>query len=397
MTQVDRERAVTLLLRVKHRGKWKRLPAAYGRNGRIRPGYAQVGEAQISFDNPAYEIRLYRNRQPKYIPAGRDASDAEVERIRQEKLSSARAKAADAGLRVQEEEQRKRLRTLAADYIEDCEMRQAHEAAAQARLVTDQFIASCKKTYLDEITRKDVLNFHVALRARRCSSRTVANKHSRLKSWFLFSGIDKEIIPPTPKYDEELPTVYTRDEISSILAAADPYLHLAVSLAYKCGLREQELTHCEFRDINFEDRVLRVRSKPGYKFTIKDSEERDVPVPSDLLEELKEWKSTHEDRELILPNRTGKPNTKLLRALKRLARDAELNCRRCQGCKDRLECEEWTLHKFRRTYITTLLRNGIDLRTVQAYAGHADLASTMRYLRPASGTEAHQKLNAVIW
>jgi site-specific recombinase XerD len=31
--------------------------------------------------------------------------------------------------------------------------------------------------------------------------------------------------------------------------------------------------------------------------------------------------------------------------------------------------------------LTTLLRNGIDLRTVQSYAGCKDLASTMRYLR----------------
>jgi integrase len=64
---------------------------------------------------------------------------------------------------------------------------------------------------------------------------------------------------------------------------------------------------------------------------------------------------------------------------------------------ERNECEGYTLHRFRRTYITTLLRSGIDLRTVQAYAGHKDLASTMRYLRPATGKEAKAKLNAVKW
>jgi hypothetical protein len=47
--------------------------------------------------------------------------------------------------------------------------------------------------------------------------------------------------------------------------------------------------------------------------------------------------------------------------------------------------------------VTTLLRNGIDLRTVHAYSGHKDLASTMRYLRPAAGTEAQATLNAVQW
>jgi site-specific recombinase XerD len=61
------------------------------------------------------------------------------------------------------------------------------------------------------------------------------------------------------------------------------------------------------------------------------------------------------------------------------------------------ECQEWTLHKFRRTYCTTLLRSGLDLRTVQAYMGHADLASTMRYLRPASSAEAQTRINAIQW
>lgn len=71
---------------------------------------------------------------------------------------------------------------------------------------------------------------------------------------------------------------------------------------------------------------------------------------------------------------------------------------RCEGSKSRRrECREFTLHKFRRTYITTLLRNGIDLRTVQAYAGHKDIASTMKYLRPASARESQAKLNAVKW
>lgn len=79
----------------------------------------------------------------------------------------------------------------------------------------------------------------------------MANKHTPLKSWLLFAGIDKAIIPPTPKYDEELPTIYSRDEVSSIFGAADAYMHLAMNLAYKCGLRDQELMHCEFRDIDF--------------------------------------------------------------------------------------------------------------------------------------------------
>ena len=85
-----------------------------------------------------------------------------------------------------------------------------------------------------------------------------------------------------------------------------------------------------------------------------------------------------------------------MRELKEAARRAGLNCGTYDVCLGQLrQCREWTLHKFRRTYCTTLLRSGIDLRTVQAFMGHADLASTMRYLRPAASNEVRGKVDAV--
>jgi integrase len=48
--------------------------------------------------------------------------------------------------------------------------------------------------------------------------------------------------------------------------------------------------------------------------------------------------------------------------------------------------------------ITKMLRgfNG-DLRTVQAYAGHKDITSTMRYLVPESAEESQAKVDAIKW
>lgn len=40
---------------------------------------------------------------------------------------------------------------------------------------------------------------------------------------------------------------------------------------------------------------------------------------------------------------------------------------------------------------------GFDLRTVQAWMGHADMESTMRYLRPAASSEIRTKLKRVKW
>jgi integrase len=402
MATVTKERSVIVTLRVKVDGKWRRLPAAYGGNGRIRPGYAQVGDQQVEFADPAYELRLYEDRQAKYIPFKSGATDADAERKKLEKSPSktaAKNAAESAGGTFVDKEDRQTLARTASAYIRDAQQRGAMEAADQARLVNEEFRKLLnRKTYVDEITRDDIFRFHTALRKRGCSDRTVANKHQRLTSWLRFAGIDKTILPPVPKYEETLPTIYTSDEISTLLAEAAPYMKMAILLALKCGLRDQELMHLEFSDLNLADKTLKVQGKPRWNFKVKTHEQRHVPIPNDVLDELKAWKEKRTGQSLILGTKNGNPNTKLLFALKTLARRAKMNCGRCEGCKSkRRECESFTLHKFRRSYITTLLRNGIDLRTVQAYAGHKDIASTMRYLRPASAKEAQSKLNAVQW
>jgi integrase len=168
-------------------------------------------------------------------------------------------------------------------------------------------------------------------------------------------------------------------------------------LATQERIREQELVHLEWADIDWDGKVLRVRNKPQYDFKVKDSEQRDIPIPSDVLSALKKRRKTHGECSLILATSGYLPNHKLLRTLKRLAHRAGLNCGKCSGCIERNECQEWELHRFRRTYATNLLRNDVDIRTVQALMGHADLDSTLRYLTPAASSEIQDKINSIKW
>jgi len=41
------------------------------------------------------------------------------------------------------------------------------------------------------------------------------------------------------------------------------------------------------------------------------------------------------------------------------------------------------------------LQGGVDLRTLQALLGHKDLASTMRYLKPARNERVLQQVNSI--
>src|SRR6185437_4462050 len=125
--------------------------------------------------------------------------------------------------------------------------------------------------------------------------------------------------------------------------------------------------------------------------------ERPLTLPNDLCALLKDFKERHKGKLFVTGTAGNKPNTHLLRTLKRLVKAADLHCKVCAPCLERGECEGWFLHKFRATFATTLLRNGVDIRTVQMLMGHSDLASTMRYLRPAEGAELRSKMDAIAW
>ncbi|WP_348267905.1 tyrosine-type recombinase/integrase [Edaphobacter sp. DSM 109919] len=392
------KKAVALMWYCRTEKGWRRFPVVMGGNNRVKHGWVKVAGVLTQYPEGRYEIRLYENRKKVYKRAGDNAADAMAARDREEHLVSAKQLAGAAGVKIIEEPGRVYLRRAALKFEEDAKERKAMEAAEINRHVTAEFLAVTGLTYADEVTREHIFKYHRALRARGLSDRTLANKHRRLGSFFKFCKIDKSIMPATPKYDSKLPDTYSKDENGKILAAAEEYMKLVIELGLKCGLRDQEMMHLEWNDIHWDDSILRVTSKPHWGFKIKDSEERDIPIPSDLLRHLRARRKTHPDDRLVLPTGGGKPNGKLLRTLKRLAKRAGLNCGACAGCKGALgECQEWTLHKLRRSYCTTLLQSGLDLRTVQAYMGHADLASTMRYLRPATAKESQKAVNRIKW
>jgi integrase len=369
-----------------------------GGNNRAKHGWVKVDGKLVQYPEGRYQLRMYEDRKKVYRNAGDNAADALAALQREGHVVVAKKAAEAAGVKLVEEAGRVLLRKAALRFEDDARKQGHLEAADLNRNITTEFLVATGLVHLDEVTRDSVLKFHKYLRSKGNGSRTVANKHRRLMSFFKFCKFDRSDMPPAPKYDKKIPTTYSKDENGKILAAADEYMKLAIELGLKTGLRDQELQHLEWSDIHFEDSTLRVTSKAHWDFKVKDSEERDVPIPADLVVSLKTRRLAHPKDVLVLPTANGKPNGKLLRMLKRLAKRAGLNCGVCSGCKGaNRECGRWTLHKLRRSYGTTLLRNRVDLATVQKYLGHADLESTMRYLAPATAEESQRAVNAISW
>jgi integrase len=130
--------------------------------------------------------------------------------------------------------------------------------------------------------------------------------------------------------------------------------------------------------------IVRVTHKPDRAWTLKAYKEREIPIPSNLVESLTAWKSkARKGCNLVFPTAGCNPKMNFLDDLKAVAERAKLD-------KDRF----W-LHKFRATFATRCLWAGVDLRTVQQGLGHSDMESTMRYLKPSRSETVRQKVNEI--
>jgi uncharacterized protein with FMN-binding domain len=147
-------KSVTLMVRFKDAdGKWARKPVARGANGRIKPGHALVDGKPVAVHSAVYELRHIVDRQPVYIPAGKKAAAADAERQKLEIKSAVKAQAKEAGIQLVEPAENRTLKATAAAYIDNKLKSGFYEAAAQAQLVSAEFMRAVKCTRIDEVTR----------------------------------------------------------------------------------------------------------------------------------------------------------------------------------------------------------------------------------------------------
>jgi integrase len=353
----------------------------------------------MHFAEGHYEIRSYKGGKTQQKNVGTDAQAAEQARDREANLLEVRHTAGAIGVKVLEEPGRLNLAKEAAKFVQAAEDRGAEEAAEVYEASVGEFLEVTGKIYADELESEDVLKYQRTLRKRGMADRTIANRHGHVTSFLRFCKLDaKELAPIKPKYETGVPEIYTSEEMRSFFASLKSDYHvITYGLALMCGLREQELMHLKWSDVSLKEKTLTVRSAPEWGFKVKDKEERTIPVPVDLVTQLEAYRGANPKAVFVTGTSNDRPNTKLLRTLKRLANQAGLQCGTCEGCKEKKECREWYLHRFRSTYVTRLLRAGIDLRTIMRLSGHSDLETILKYLRPADNEETQAAINGISW
>ncbi len=275
----------------------------------------------------------------------------------------------------------------------------------------ERFFQQTSKRYASQVTREDIIG-HLQYLIEDCD---LANQTAKSDTIVVLAAcrwggasikLGRRDWPRIQKRDVE---VYDIEDLKTFFTNCDQRELVIFKTFLLTGLRKEEVEHLTWSDVDFRLSTISVAGKTGplnaqgkplWKFRPKTHEERTVPIPSELINLLKE----HRQRQskgtlLVFPTKTGRPNRQFLPMCKRIAYEAQLDCGQCTGwlrgttratesqwtqirCSDGPTCANWFLHKFRSTYITEMLRSGVDIRTVQNLAGHESLTSTMKYLRP---------------
>jgi integrase len=165
------------------------------------------------------------------------------------------------------------------------------------------------------------------------------------------------------KVVERRAEVYSDEEIAKLLGGAVPGEQAVLLTLLYTGLREQELCHLAWDDVDFNKKVLRVTAKPEENFTPKTWEERDIEMSDGLVQALNPLPRR---ARWVFPTVGGKRHAHVYKIIARVAENAEI-----QGAHP---------HKFRATFFTRLLQSGCDIANVQALAGHRNIKTTQRYL-----------------
>jgi len=313
------------------------------------------------------------------------------------------------------------IRKAVNDYLYLKRNKSPRTATQYARTL-NEFAEAVKARFLDEITEDTLREYLRHMDGQGYAGKTIDTRLNIVYFLLKKSGI-KVRLPKDemPVVEEAQAVPYTDEELKKLFAAIDKIttgttrkranaeivngktysgegFGAAARFRFFLGTaaRDKEVTHAAWSDIDFGNRTCHIRGKKDVGFTIKNHEDRTVPIPDGLVSLLKARKKNAPHDRWIFVNEDGQPDNHFLRKLKVTALRGGLNCGQCKTtitkgrydkkhevqvtCKTDPVCEHWILHRFRKTCATRWHEKGIPVRTIQQWLGHKDLETTQRYL-----------------
>ena len=186
------------------------------------------------------------------------------------------------------------------------------------------------------------------------------------------------IIISTPKVDKKLPEFMYLEEINNLFELnsqrKDFLMHrdqAIIELLFSSGLRVSELVNLTLQDLNLKERMMRIVGKGNKErivpFSLKTQKTLSIYLENTRKELIANSGNNIGTNYVFLNNRGEKLTT---RGVEYILQEIENKT----GVTLSLHP-----HKFRHSFATHLLNQGLDLRTIQELMGHASLSSTQVY------------------
>jgi len=150
-----------------------------------------------------------------------------------------------------------------------------------------------------------------------------------------------------------------------------------VLLALNTGMRRGELFNLDWADINLRSKMLTVEGE-----TAKSGETRHIPLNSEVVETLKNWKAQGNNKGYVFEGKKRSRLDNISSSWATLITDAKI--------------KKFRFHDLRHSFASKLVMKGVPLNTIRELLGHADLKTTLRYahLAPDHKADAVALLNS---
>lgn len=215
--------------------------------------------------------------------------------------------------------------------------------------------------------------------------------------------ISEKLEPVRAKKHPRLPVVMSQTEVQNVLSRMAGIHKLMAKLLYGGGLRLMECIRLRIKDLDFDQKLIYIRSGKGRK-------DRTTLFPEVIHQEIemqiKKVKALHDEDlekgfgEVYLPESLARKypgaakefRWQFLFPAKKISTDPRSGKKRRHhvlesGLQKAIKTavtragitKRVTTHTFRHSFATHLLENGVNIRVVQELMGHADLKTTEIY------------------
>lgn len=218
------------------------------------------------------------------------------------------------------------------------------------------------KIYID-ITETDLRKYILSRKELSSSSKmAIINSFRSFYKLCLNREFDHKILP-RPRVEQKQPDTLSLQEMQQMIDLTENVKHKTIiCLMYSCGMRVSEVISLKIKDIDSKLMQITIRQSKG-------KIDRIVMLDDSILILLRKYVAEYQVKKYLFEGAKG--NQYSVTSVQHIVKVAAEKI----GCKKKISS-----HSLRHSCFTQMVRNGVDLRTIQKIAGHKNINTTAGYI-----------------